>query len=270
MLGAAAFGILVALDRSRGFLGLSPLAVTFAHVHMAAVGFGTMMVVGLAYRLIPMMLPAAMPTGPRLATSAVLIEAGLLVLVVALLRGSLWTAVGWLLILAGLASFAMQMRGSVARRMPRPPALPARDWSTWQAHTALLWLLVSVAVGGYLSVAQPSADRIPWMWLYGVAGLVGFLGQIVTGIQGRLVPFYAWYRAFAARGRPPDTAANALPSATFAKPIFFTWFVGLPPFAAGLAFDVRPLVFGGSLILGVGVLTGFTYLIHMLRTARGI
>lgn len=270
MLGAALFGILVALDRSRGFLGWSPLGVTFAHVHIAAVGFATMMVVGLAYRLIPMMLPAAMPTGAGLATSAVLIEAGLLVLVVALLEGSMWTVAGWLLIFAGLVSFSRQMRGSVSRRMPRPPALPARDWSTWQAHAALLWLLLAVTVGGFLSAAQSTSARVPWMWVYGVAGLVGFLGQIITGIQGRLVPFYAWYRAFAAFGRPPATAANSLPSAAFAKTIFLAWLTGLPPLAVGLAWNRPPLVAGGSLVLAFGVLAGFVYLVHMLRAARRV
>src|SRR5687768_5934438 len=64
VLAAAVLGILLGLDRTRGFLGVSPLALMFGHLHLAAVGWATMMVVGLAYRLIPMMLPAAMPTGP--------------------------------------------------------------------------------------------------------------------------------------------------------------------------------------------------------------
>ncbi len=70
IVAAAGIGVLIGLNQSRGFLP-SPLALMFAHVHVAAVGWATMMVVGLAYRLIPMFLPAAMPTGPRLAVSAV-------------------------------------------------------------------------------------------------------------------------------------------------------------------------------------------------------
>ena len=270
MLGAAALGILVALDRSRGFLGFSPLAVTFTHAHIAAVGFATMMVVGLAYRLIPMMLPAAMPAGPRLMVSAIALESGLAVLAFALLRGSAWTAGAWALVVAGLVSFSQVMRGSVSRRLPRPPALPSRDWSTWQAHAALLWLAAAVTIGGLLSVGAWPSGRLQMMWLYGVAGLMGFLAQIVTGIQGRLFPFYAWYRAFAALGRPPKTAANALPSARFAKNIFLSWSVSLPVLAAGLAFDIRPLVSAGAFGLTLGVVAGLAYLRHMLRGARQI
>jgi hypothetical protein len=270
VLGAAALGILVALDRSRGFLGLSPLSVTFAHAHIAAVGWATMMVVGLAYRLIPMMLPAAMPTGPRLALSAVLIEAGLTLLVVTLLADAAWTAVAAVLILAGLVSFATQMRRSVSKRMPRPPALPARDWSTWQAHAALLWLAVAVLVGGALSIGVGPGNRLTWMWIYGVAGLLGFLGQIVAGIQGRLVPFYAWYRAFAALGGPPAQAANALPSAAFARVIFLAWTAGLPPLAAGLAFEIQGLIRFGAGCLAGAVLLGGAYMAHMMRAAKRV
>jgi len=60
---AAVLGILLGLDRTRALLGVSPLAMMFAHAHLAAVGWATMMVVGLSYRLIPMILPARMPTG---------------------------------------------------------------------------------------------------------------------------------------------------------------------------------------------------------------
>ena len=81
ILAAAGLGITIGLDRTRGFLGVSPLAAMFAHAHVAAVGWATMMVVGLSDRLIPMMFPAAMPRGRWLALSAMLIEIGLVVLV---------------------------------------------------------------------------------------------------------------------------------------------------------------------------------------------
>lgn len=117
MLAAAALGILIGFDRSRGVLGLSPLAAMFAHAHLAAVGWAAMMVVGLSYRLIPMILPAAMPAGTSLAISAILIEAGLAVLVATLLTASSLTWTGALLIVAGLVSFVTHIRRTVAHRM---------------------------------------------------------------------------------------------------------------------------------------------------------
>jgi hypothetical protein len=268
ILAAAALGILLGLDRTRGFLGVSPLALMFGHIHLAAVGWATMMVVGLAYRLIPMMLPAAMPTGRALAISAVLIESGLAVLVVTLLAAPAWVPAGALLITGGLVSFVMQIRRTLAHRVPRPPALPRRDWSTWQTHTALLWLLIATALGLVLGITTVAEHRLTLMWIYGVAGLVGFLAQIVVGMQGRLVPLYAWYRAGAAKGEPPAIGANALPSAHFARPIFFAWTAGVPLLAWGLAFQGPFAIRAAALLLVSGVVLGGLYQVHMLRVAR--
>lgn len=268
ILAAAALGILLGLDRSRGFLGVSRLAAMFAHAHLAAIGWGTMMVVGLSYRLIPMMLPATMPTGRTLALSALLIEGGLVVLVVALLGAPAWVPLGAGLITAGLASFVVQIRRTLKRRLPRPPALPRRDWSTWQTHAALLWLLGATGLGVALSVGVPDDRRLTLMWTYGVAGLVGFLAQIVVGMQGRLVPLYAWYRGRAAQGAPPERAANALPSPRFARPIFLAWGLGVPLLAWGLAFEGRLAIRTAAALLLAGVSLGAAYQLHMLRAAR--
>lgn len=267
MLAAAALGILIGFDRSRGVLGLSPLAAMFAHAHLAAVGWAAMMVVGLSYRLIPMILPAAMPAGTSLAISAILIEAGLAVLVATLLTASSLTWTGALLIVAGLVSFVTHIRRTVAHRMPRPPALPARDWSTWQAHGAFAWLLVAAALGLALGIGVPDGVRLTFMWIYGAAGLVGFLAQIVAGMQGRLIPLYAWYRAFAAKGAP-DIAANALPSASFARPIFILWTLGVPIMAWGLPAGNHYAIRLAAVFLLCGVILGAAYMLHMLRRAR--
>ena len=268
ILSAAVLGILLGLDRTRAFLGISPLAMMFAHAHLAAVGWATMMVVGLSYRLIPMMLPAKMPAGPSLAVSALLLESGLLVLVVTLLAAPAAVPLGAVLVTAGLGSFVTQVRRTFAHRLPRPPALPRRDWSTWQTHSALLWLLVATGLGVALSFGVPSGSRLTLMWIYGVAGLVGFLAQIVVGMQGRLVPLYAWYRAAALRGRPPDRAANSLPSVRFARPIFVAWAGGVPGLAWGLARASEPITAISSACLLAGLTIGAAYMAYMLRAAR--
>lgn len=267
ILAAAALGALIGLDRTRGFLGWPPFAAAIAHAHLAAVGWPAMMVVGLSYRLIPMMLPAAMPAGASLAWSAVLIEAGLAVLVFTLLSGAGPTWAGVLLIAAGLGSFVLQVRRTLARRMPRPPALPRLDWSMWQTRAALLWLAGATLLGLALT-AGPDSWAGPLAWWYGIAGLIGFLSQIVVGMQGRLVPMYAWYRAFAARGgRPPARSAHELPSPAFARIIFAAWTAGVPLLGAGLAGDRRPLVAVASALMLMGVVTGALYLAHMVRAA---
>ena len=267
ILAAALLGILIGLNRTRGFLEISPLATMFAHLHLAAVGWAVMMVIGLSYRLIPMILPAAMPTGAALAISAVLLEGGLAVLVTALIARASWTLAGAGLIVAGLASFVVLIRRTLKHRLPRPPALPARDWSTWQTHAAFAWLLVAAGLGIALASGVAAERRLTVMWIYGVAGLVGFLAQIVAGMQGRLVPLYAWYRAFAARGVPPHRGANALPSTAFARPLFFSWSTGVPLLALGFGSGRIPLIRSGALVLLAAVVLGAVYVAYLLRAA---
>jgi hypothetical protein len=267
MLAAAAFGVALGIDRAHGTFGFPPVAAVFAHVHLAAIGWPVMMVVGLAYRLVPMFLPAKMPTGSGLALSAVLLEFGIGVIVVTLLTASAWLPMGAALIAAGLACFVRNMRAAVKHKLPRPPALPSRDWSTWQTHVAIAWLFVAAGLGVALTWPSPS-PRIGMAWVYGVAGLVGFLAQVVVGIQGRLVPLYAYYRAMTAlAGSPPSRAANQLPTAAYARPIFLLWTVGVPALAWGLATSHVGVVRLASLVLLAGVMTGGAYLAYLVRMA---
>jgi hypothetical protein len=267
IVAAAALGMLIGFDRSRGFLAISPLAVMFAHAHLAAAGWVMMLVIGLSYRLIPMMLPAVMPAGRSIALSAILLEAGLAVLTWTLLLDSTGAWLGALLMIGGVVSFVAHVRRMLRRRVPRPPSLPQRDWSTWQVHAALAWLLVALGSGLALSIGVPGDYRLALMWIYATAGLVGFLAQMVAGMQGRLVPLYAWYRAYAAAGSPPDRSSHALPSTAFARAIFLCWAAGLPLLAWGFSRGDQLAIRSGALILSGGLAVGGLYIIYMLRRA---
>ena len=268
MLLAGAFGGLLGIGRTRGLFGLSPVSAAFAHAHLAAIGWALMMVVGIAYRLLPMILPAKAPSGRGLAVSAILMEIGLGALMCGFLLNDTWLIAGGLVVTAGLVSFVRNVRGMLAHRLPRPPALPRRDWSTWQVHGALLFLAGSVMTGLALTVMPGSPTQIALAWVYGVAGLLGGLSQMVVGMQGRLVPLYAYYRAMAALGgAPPAQAANALPSTRFAKPIFLLWASGVPWLAYGLASSHPVSIRFASIVLLTGTLTSAMYLQHLMRKA---
>jgi hypothetical protein len=266
---AGVFGSLLGLSQTRGLIAASPMTAVFAHAHLAAVGWVFMMVVGLAYRLLPMILPAKPPSGRGLATSAVLIEAGLVVSVTSLFVDGQWLPAGGLLIASGLASFVGKVRHVVAQRLPRPPALPHRDWSAWQVHGAFLWLAVALVLGLSLTVLPAGTTQVTVAWIYGVAGLLGGLSQIVVGMQGRLVPMYAYYRAMAARdGTPPERSSHALISVPFARTIFAAWTIGVPWLAWGLARSHPSSVRAAAAILAAGVVVGAMYLRHLMRSAH--
>jgi len=269
MLAASVLGLIVGLNRAYGWYAWPPLSAAWAHAHLAAIGWAVMMVVGIGYRLIPMILPSAMPTRSTLAVSAVLLEAGVLVLAVALLRQSAWAIAGGLLIVGGFASFATQVHAMVGHRLPPPAALPRPDWATRQTHVALASVLIAAPVGLSLLLPIPGSWIGRLAWIYGTFGLIGFLAQIVTGIQGRLLPMHAWYRAFEAGGlQPPTQSAHVLASQALSKYTCITWGIGVPVLAAGLAAQVHAIIATGAAVLLAGVILNLAQGVHIVRTAQ--
>lgn len=268
LIAASVFGMLVGLNRSHGWFTWSPLSSTYTHLHLAVVGWATMMFVGLAYRLIPMIVPTAMPTGRSMALSAILIQSGLIVLAGGLIKQSSWQAAGAWLIIAGLTSFVVHVRLALQHKLPPPAALPRPDWATWQTHVALLWLVVAAGTGLYITWPGSSPGTGAG-WLYGMAGLIGFLAQVITGMQGRLLPMHAWYAAFDLAGRkPPSRSAHTLASPRLAQLILYGWTIGVPNLTLGLVGEHPSIIRSGSLILAAAVLLGVGQTVHIVRGSR--
>jgi hypothetical protein len=245
--GAATMGVLIGIYKVHAFLPGSLLSDVFAHAQLAAIGWASMMVVGVAYRLLPMVLPARMPSGRRLSASAALLEVGVAGLFFTLLRGSsgawLWAAV----IVAGFAAFGRQVVWMLRHPLPRPPAIRAPDPAVLHAGAALLSLFVAGGLGLWLSVATMSERTLRGAMAYGVLGLVGFLAQMVVAMEGRLLPIHAWYWAFANTGfRGPVPTPHEMPWRPGQLVVVALWWFGLPCLAGGLAFEAVPFVAAGA------------------------
>jgi hypothetical protein len=63
ILGAATLGVLIGFDKVYHFLPGFGLSNVIAHAHLAAIGWAAMMVVGIAYRLLPMIRRRRCPMG---------------------------------------------------------------------------------------------------------------------------------------------------------------------------------------------------------------
>jgi predicted membrane-bound mannosyltransferase len=86
------------------------------------------------------------------------------------------------------------------RPRPRPPGLRRRDPAVLHAGASFASLGIASALGMWLVIADPSSATLRVAMAYGVFGLVGFLAQIVVGMEGRLLPIFAWYWAYAHTG----------------------------------------------------------------------
>jgi hypothetical protein len=135
----------------------------------------------------------------------------------------------------------------------------------WQTHIAFVWLLVAASTGLVLTLPIPPTLMIGLGWGYGIAGLIGFLAQIVVGIQGRLLPLYGWYRMMEkANMEPPTRSAHTLGSHGLAKAILVAWTLGVPLLISGLTGAFNWMIVAGSALLLVGVALNATQAITIV------
>ena len=250
VIAAGLLGILLAVHKVWPFLPGAPLQNVFAHLHLAALGWAGMMVAGAGYRMMPMILPAAMPAGRSLYASAVLLEAGALGLFAGFLLGGRFLLPSALLSAAGLAAFFLKVRWMLANRRRRPGWLRLPDYGVLHALAAILYALTSAGLGVALSIVPQSERSLRAAAVYGVIGLVGFLGQVVLGMQTRILPMFAACHANrnancdAPPVTPREMGGRRLPAA-----IFVLWTAGVPLLSAGMFLEAAPVAGAGGLLL---------------------
>jgi len=274
LLAAGGAGLVLAVNKAHPFLPCSQLQAVAAHAHLAAAGWAAMMVIGAGQRLLPMMLPAAMPRGNALLAAPLLLEAGILGLVASLAFGAPLLAVSALAMAAGVLAFVAQVALMLKHGRPAPSAMLRPDWSVAHALQALAYLAAASGLGLFLALTPPSEATLRATMVYGVCGLVGFLAQIVVGVEGRLLPLAAWVWSFAEGGRDKlPTNVHALPSRGLQAVVFALWTPGVPLLAVGLAWEQAAAARAGGLALLLAVALSGLNALHVLahaRTRRGL
>jgi hypothetical protein len=240
-------GLLIAYDKVEHVLPGFVLSNVFAHAHLAALGWATMMVMGIGYRLLPMMFPSKMPSGRSVYASAALLETGALGLFIALLRRSSWAVVPGLLVAGGIGAFAAHVVWMVRHRVSRPVGAPRFDFGLLHTGCAAISLALCVAIGIGLLVTPPSPRTLHAAAAYGVLGLVGFLGQMIVAMEARLLPMIAWYWAYSGSGyavQPPSP--HAMRDRSLQAIILAGWTAAVPALAGGLYLESARLVSIGA------------------------
>ena len=254
---AASMGLLIAVDKAAPFLPGFVLANVFAHAHLAALGWATLMVMGVGYRLLPMILPAKMPAGRSTYASAAVFEIGVLGLFASLLVQSNWALAFAIVIVAGLALFAGHVIWMLRHPAPKPAGMPRPDFAVLHAAGAGASLLAAAAIGLLILTAAPSTRMLQAAAAYGVLGLVGFLAQMVVAMEARLLPMAAWFWTYAATGHevsPPSP--HTMRDRILQSIVFAAWTLGVPALAAGIFLESGRLVAVGAWSLFAGVAIG--------------
>jgi hypothetical protein len=268
---AATMGLLIAFDKVAHFLPGFVIANVFAHAHLAALGWATMMVVGVGYRILPMTFPSKMPPPRSLYASAVLLEIGILGLFAALLLRSPVSAPCGMVIVAGFVAFGTRVVWMRQHGVSKPIAARQPDFGLLHATGAALSLSVAAAIGLVLLFRPSSPQMLRAAAAYGVFGLVGFLGQMVTAMEARLLPMAAWYWAWAASEyRVPPPTPHAMRDRLLQAIVFAGWTTAVPLLASGMYLESAVLVRLGAWALFVGVAISAVDSVSVVAASRAV
>jgi hypothetical protein len=211
-----------------------------------------------------MYLPARPPKAESAWALLVLVEGGMLAM------GACWMFapdyVRWpaLVVAAGIAWFLVLVAGMLRNRLPAPPALRRPDIGMLHALQAIAYLLIAAGTGLFILFSDRFEHAA--VMAYGTFVLLGFFGQLILGIQMRLLPMYAWLRTWT------ENEYRALPVSPHERPIrplqaasFLAWTAGVPVLAYGLAQAHDGFVSTGAWTLVAGTLAATLSTLRVLR-----
>lgn len=199
---AALIGFTLSLDKTYNFLGGDVLTNLASHVHFAAIGWVTLTICAVSYRMLPAFL---LPTIhlPRSATWQLwALAATTIALGVTLLIGApgeiVWSVAIAAALLAYMVTIGRLMR---TRRMPI-------DFTARHAIAGIVWLVLAIVCGLSLAVIGPQGvegNRIAAA--YGAMGLLGWIANFIIGMSYQLFPGFV-ARARSSAGWPAMTIAE--------------------------------------------------------------
>ena len=197
LLVLAVLGLLLAYDRHQGRLFSDPEGVLIAHVHLALIGWVSLTIVGVSYRLVSMFALSHIRSRAPGRLALILINAGLLGLAAdaLFLRRRLigaWAAV----LVLGYAAYAWQMRELFKERTRRID--PALAYTLAALAGGFLWAALGLGLAFGVLPDEPEARAA-----YAFAALLAWVTPFILGQIHKIVPFLIWLHVYSRSWKPP-------------------------------------------------------------------
>ncbi|MGB8682737.1 MAG: hypothetical protein WCD12_07635 [Candidatus Binatus sp.] len=242
---AAAIGLTLGIDKTYDFLGGSVLTNLASHVHFAALGWVTLTICAVSYRMIPAFLLPKEKLPPAAIWQLYALTIGVIGLGVTLLIRAPGVAFWSILIAASLLAYIFTIGRLVrTRRMPL-------DWTSRHAICGVAWLIVAIATGLVLTVTGADGEyssRIAAA--YGVTGILGWISNFIIGMSYQLFPGFVT-RARTSVGWAPVTIAEL--SIPRPRPfVFIAYNLGIAMVVCGLLAGSIDLGVAGSAWIAAG------------------
>jgi hypothetical protein len=242
---AASIGFVLSLDKTYNFLGGDVLTNLASHMHFAAVGWVTLTICAVSYRMIPaFLLPTIrVPKSAmwQLWTLALAASALGVTLLLGLPGAIFWSFAIAAALLAYMITMGRLMR---SRRMPI-------DFSARHALAGIIWLVLAIVFGLILIVIGPQGlegSRIASA--YGAMGLLGWISNFIIGMSYQLFPGFVVHARSAAGWRVVTIADLANKRARWL--VFITYNAGVAVLVAGFMFSSVAIAQAGTAGIALG------------------
>jgi hypothetical protein len=259
---AAVLGTLLGFNKVYNILEGEFFPNIFAHAHLAALGWVTVMIIGFEHRLLPTSKPDSSAGRSWPAIRFWSLEIGTLGLVAGLL-----TTASWMPVFAALVAASLWMHAW------RPLLMLARgrvqDRATLWASVALVFLVLNAMAGFLLSIGWPSPEspvRMRVQLAYGYVGILGWITLTITAQVYKLFPMFVWEERFRSLwGKEPVPAMRDLYSTALQTVSNGSITVGATAGAAGIIGNYLPVITVGH---GIVIIGAVTFLMNFFLMAR--
>lgn len=159
-----------------------------ALTHMAALGWGTLIVFGALYQLLPVILETELYSYSAAWTSLVLFVCGLVIFVFSFwnFQPGLHMQCGSLLLLSGIMLFGLVIFLTAKKNRD--------DIHQEFIVTAVIWLIATALLGTLLvfnfRYAFLQKDHLLFLKLHAHMGLAGWFLMLITGVSSKLIPMF--------------------------------------------------------------------------------
>ncbi len=262
-------GNLMALDKVFDLLGGQVLATIQGHAHLAALGWVSLMILGVGHKMIPLLTALTAEEERRSRRQFWLLNTGVVGLFLALVTRSRWVIPFAVAVVLGF--------GSALWRVTRPwreGKRPRLDWSTWHVLAAFGCLGVAIVLGLALVSGllgdEALAARVAVV--YAFLGLIGWITLMIIGMSYRVIPLLVWLHRYSPIVHDePVPKVGELYSERWQVWSFLLLIPGVALTASSLLIESVTGLRAGLLLLVVGVLLFEANMLRVyshLRTPR--
>jgi cbb3-type cytochrome oxidase subunit 1 len=186
-------GNLMALDKVLDFLGGQVLATIQGHAHLAALGWVSMMILGVGHKMIPLLTASTPEEERRSRRRFWILNAGVIGLFAALVTRSRWASPLGLVVVLGFTSALYRLSRPWREGKPFPT-----DWSLRHVLAAFGFLVLAMLLGIGLAAGLFGEETVAARAAvtYGFLGLIGWISLMIIGMSYRVIPLLVWLHRY--------------------------------------------------------------------------